>query len=296
MLKVFNDFNHNIKFTIEKESNSKLSYLDTLIIRRNKKLVIDWYQKPTASGRIINYYSKQNKRIILNTAKNLIERILTISDKEFHLKNIKKIREILQYNDFPNKLISKLIYNFKNNNVIANQIREPKIYKSLIYIPEISERLEKAKIFDANKYTMTYKSYNTLNKLFSKPKDKLDKFEKSNVVYKIPCTGNKNEICNKFYIGTTKNKLKTRIAGHKSDQKYRDNIHISKTALSSHCAKFNHYPNFENVSILNTENNCKRRYMLEMLQIINTPIPHRINYKSDTDNIAQNYRNLVDKI
>ena len=42
----------------------------------------------------------------------------------------------------------------------------------------------------------------------------------SNLVYKIPCRGNDNENCNKVYVGTTKNKLKTRLAGHKPDHKY----------------------------------------------------------------------------
>ena len=54
-------------------------------------------------------------------------------------------------------------------------------------------------------------------------------------------------------------------------------------------------PDFDNTSILNTENNYKRRYMLEMLQIIKVPLTQRINYRTDIENIAQNYRHLVDK-
>ena len=57
----------------------------------------------------------------------------------------------------------------------------------------------------------------------------------SNIVYKIPCKVNDSDICNKVYVGTTKNKLKTGIAGHKSVQKYRY-ISTQKTALTSHCA------------------------------------------------------------
>lgn len=117
----------------------------------------------------------------------------------------------------------------------------------------------------------------------------------SNLVYKIPCNGNDNEQCDKVYVGTTGNKLKTRLAGHKTDQKYRNYNTSQKTALSSHCRDFNHYPNFDNTSILGTESFYKRRYMLEMLQIIKVPSEKRINFKRDTEGLAQSYRHLIYK-
>lgn len=158
----------------------------------------------------------------------------------------------------------------------------------------MSEKLEKSRIFDGDRYKMAHKTYNTLDKLFNKMKDKISKFEESNLIYKIPCGGSDTQDCDKVYIGTTKNKLKTRISGHKSDQKYRYNS-TQKTALSSHCMELNHYPKFENTLILSRENNYKRRFMLEMLHIINTPMEKRINFKTDVDNIAQSYRYLVNR-
>ena len=68
-----------------------------------------------------------------------------------------------------------------------------------------------------------------------------------------------------------------------------------KTALSLHCGTSNHYPDFDNTSILNTENNYNRRYTLEMLQIMKVPLTQRINHKTDIANIAQNYRHLVNR-
>lgn len=295
ILEVFNNFHPSIKFTMERETNSKLPYLDTLVVRRGEHLAINWYQKPTSSGRIINFHSKHQKRVIINTAKNLIERVLKISDVEFHKSNKERIRSILKDNNFPNHLTNRLIRQFENQRQSnRDTTEEPKIYKSITYIPGISDRLAKSKIFDDKNYRIAHKTCNTIGRIFSKTKDSLDKFDICNIVYKIPCKGNDNEICNRVYVGTTKNKLKTRIAGHKSDQKYR-HISTQKTALTSHCASLNHYPNFQDTLILNKENNYKRRYMLEMLQIINTPALKRINYKTDTDNVAQNYRHLISK-
>lgn len=296
IMTTFNSFHNDIQFTIEKECNSKIAYLDTLVIRRGDSLLIDWYQKPTSSGRLINYYSKHPKRIIINTAKNFIERILKISDTEFHNTNIERIKDILSNNNYQIQLTSSLIRQYNNrNNLITRTITEPKIYKSLTYVPLVSERLEKSKIYDHKKYVMAHKMYNTLGKLFSNTKDKIDKLDFSNLVYKIPCGDNDNENCNKVYVGTTKNKLKSRIAGHKSDYKYMNTTLTQKTALSLHCSNSNHCPDFKNTVILNTENGYRRRLMLEMLQIIKVPITQRIIYKVDTANVAQNYRYLVNR-
>ncbi|GBP08837.1 Katanin p60 ATPase-containing subunit A-like 1 [Eumeta japonica] len=114
-----------------------------------------------------------------------------------------------------------------------------------------------------------------------------DKLDMSNVVYRIPCGGNGAEECGEVYIGTTKNKLRTRLAGHKSDQKYRTTNLSHKTALTAHCVRLNHFPKFEDTTVLNRESNYRRRLTLEMLQIINTPVEKRINFKADIDNIAQ---------
>ncbi|XP_073831628.1 uncharacterized protein [Musca autumnalis] len=79
-LTMLNSFSDNIKFTKEEESNGRIPYLDTIIYRNNDSLEVDWYQKPTASGRIINFFSKHPKQMIINTAKNFIHRVLSISD------------------------------------------------------------------------------------------------------------------------------------------------------------------------------------------------------------------------
>lgn len=218
-----------------------------------------------------------------------------ISDAEFHKMNKGKLKNILYENSFPNHLCNNLIRQNRRqgrNNRISST--EPKSYKSLTYVPGISERLENSEIYDHNSYRIAHKTCNTLGSLFSKMKDRTEKLDRSNIVYKIPCKGNDNSNCNKLYIGTTKNKLKTRLAGHRSDQRYKYTS-SHKTALTSHCAKYHHTPDFENTTVLNTETNYKKRFMLEMLQIINTPITQRINFKMDTDNVAQNYRHLIYK-
>ena len=113
-LTCLNSFHKKLQFTVEKETDNKLSYLDTVVIREESKIKMDWYQKPTSSGRIINFHSKHPKQIIFNTARNLIKRVLSISDLEYHKNNKNKIRNILKNNAFPLKIINTLINQHEN--------------------------------------------------------------------------------------------------------------------------------------------------------------------------------------
>ena len=56
ILNTFNSYNHKIQFTTEKESDGKICFLDVLIIR-GEKIKTNWYQKPTYSGRLLNFFS-----------------------------------------------------------------------------------------------------------------------------------------------------------------------------------------------------------------------------------------------
>lgn len=295
ILTIFNSFKDNIKFTIEIEKDQKLPYLDTLLIRNDKRILVDWYQKPTASGRLINFHSKHPKRMIINTATNFINRVLNVSDKEFHQKNKIKIKQILTQNSFPKQTIERLLKRKDRNkdHVVGER---PMIYKTLTYIPKLSERFEKSNMMEKTQHSIAHTTNNTLRNIFTNLKTKTNTGEKSNVIYKIKCNGDGTEPCDKYYIGTTKNKLKTRISGHRSDIKLRNNNLTQKTALATHCATTNHDADLENVRVLESESNYNKRLTMEMLHILNTPTTQRINYKTDVENLAQSYIFLIRKI
>ena len=60
-------------------------------------------------------------------------------------------------------------------------------------IPILSEHLHRSKILDERKYRMTFKTNNILHKkVLTNMKTK-----KSNVIYRIECSGNSKETCNK---------------------------------------------------------------------------------------------------
>ncbi|XP_075153507.1 uncharacterized protein LOC142227064 [Haematobia irritans] len=295
-LKALNSYNRQIQFTKEEEQDQKLPYLDTIIHRQGNQLKLNWYQKRTASGRLLNFYSNHSKRIIINTVTNIIRRVFNISDPSFHFENGEKIKRILTNNDFPLRTIQNRIYKVKSkqiNNKDGNTEKELQIYKPVTYISGFSERLCKSNLYDKKKYQLALKTTKRVIGLFSKTKIKND--DKSNVIYKIKCKGDKSNLCKKTYIGTKMTKLKTRLSSHKSDIEATENPMEQKTALAAHCALTGHKPNLEDVKILDHENNYRRRFTLEMLHIINTPPDERMNYKKDIENCARMYRHTIQK-
>ena len=79
---------------MEMEDNDQLPYLDTLIIKHDNKIKLNWYKKDIASGRMIHFESYHPKQMKHNTAYNFIRRVKNISDECFHEENKIKIRKM----------------------------------------------------------------------------------------------------------------------------------------------------------------------------------------------------------
>lgn len=111
MLEKLNSYNSHVQFTMEvqKEDNS-IDFLDTTVINEGETLKTKWFHKPIASNRLLNYYSKHPRNMILNTAKSFIKRVFTLSHASFHRDNNDTIKRILLKNNFPPKTVEKLIH------------------------------------------------------------------------------------------------------------------------------------------------------------------------------------------
>lgn len=89
ILNVFNSFNESIQFTVEKEKDRKIAFLDLWIIRSEAGAIkTDWHHKDTWSGRYLNFESNLPFSYKRNTIKILTDKITQLSDPEFHKKNI----------------------------------------------------------------------------------------------------------------------------------------------------------------------------------------------------------------
>ena len=98
----------SINFTMEKEMNGRLAFLDILIIRENGKFKTEIYRKPTDTGLMLNY---------LAVAPQLFKRNLVIGEairvtkrcSEFYDKNraLMALRERLKKNQYPDRFVDR---------------------------------------------------------------------------------------------------------------------------------------------------------------------------------------------
>ena len=299
-LDALNNFHPKLQFTIEEEIDNKLPYLDLLIIRgKNNTLDTDWYQKSFASNRILNFHSYHPYFQKINTARNFIQRVLSLSSGKYHNKNIKVVYNRLIENNFPKTVINKLIYSslktVNNNNVIDCDERRIKknVFKSVTYVKFVSEGINKIVTDLSDDTRLAYKNHNCLRNIFTKLKDPVPLRKKTNVIYKIPCLGDgtPGSTCNLSYVGQTKQYLENRIRNHKYDLKKPNDPTMHKTALLDHFQTLNHYPNFDAVSVLSTQQHYNKRLTTEALHIYTE---NTYNKKRDTDDLAPVFCSIID--
>lgn len=284
-LNKFNSFHQKLQFTIEMETDGALPFLDTKVVRtEDNKIILDWYQKTTASGRFINYFSYHPKNQKYNTVIAMKNRVTHISDEIFLLANLKKLFNIFLNNGYPKHILNKLIYNSNLFDGPTEPQNTQVKFKKIPYIKELSHQI--TGLFRDFPQIQIAK-YNTLTNrnLFSKTKDKTPMLYNSNVIYKIPCLE-----CRGCYIGQTSQWLKQRITQHKSDCRVGKN----SCAVAEHFQKTGHQFNYDEVKILKQENNYKSRLFLEMYYIKKTE--HSLNYKSDTNQLSNIYCNILNLI
>lgn len=218
-----NSYHPMVQFTIElQRDDNTIDFLDTTIQKCGGKLKTKWFHKPIASNRILNYYSKHPKHMVLNTAKNFIRKIFTLSHASYYEDNIQTIKRILGKNNFSTKMISEMIQQVKSramqksngsnlsypfltqtitiddqpkesnqseqsaNQVVSNQTSKPK-FAGLTYVPGLSEILKKQITKFAPNVTIASRPPEKVGKLFTDMKQKLRTGQCPGVVYDIPC-------------------------------------------------------------------------------------------------------------
>ena len=110
----FSNTRHNIKFTIEKEQDQKLPFLDVLITKASNNRITTNYKKSTHTGQE-DYLSFIPTRYKLGLVKTFVDRLYKINNtwSGFH-NDMEKTKSILQKNLFPPDLIDKVPSCFNN--------------------------------------------------------------------------------------------------------------------------------------------------------------------------------------
>jgi GIY-YIG catalytic domain len=295
----FNSFHPTLKFTCETEdTNKSIAFLDLKLIHKNDgKVLTDWYNKPLASNRLLNFRSTHPLSQKRNVASSFIRRVLDLSDKTFRSKNTTIAFNILLKNNYPMKLIKQLINQHlsrsrkplcepQKNTSNKNTSMQSTTYSGLQYIPHMSQSIRNILENNSPKLKIAFSTPNSLKKtLFTNTKQKIEPLDRSGVVYKIDCLE-----CDASYIGETSKKLKKRIQQHKNDVVNKDKPG-NKTALVNHILEKKHKFDFEQAKIIDYEKNAKKRLIIETGHIL---MNKTVNLKTDSRHLGPIYHNIID--
>lgn len=287
ILNIFNSYHERIQFTIEKEENNQIEFLDIKLIHNNNELDYEWNTKKTWSGRYLNFKAELPLKYKKSVVAGLADRAIKLTQPKRRKEQIQKVKKALKSNNYPNALIEPIIKQstYKAYHTTINKNKEKQINKEpKIPIPYIKGLTEKiSHILKPYQLQIASTNQNNLKYLYSNTKSKIKKSKQTHVIYSIPC---KN--CEAKYIGQTRQYLENRIKAHQYSVKGEN---ADKTALTKHAKEEKHQFNFDNVTILDKETNEKRRLIKEMIHIKQEK--KAINDRQDIQNLSNLYNTIL---
>jgi len=272
---------------------NSLKFLELSLIKSEGYLIFDWFQKPTFSGRFLNYNSQHPFIHKKGTILSLIDRVITLSHPKFHKKNFDLIIKILMDNGYPLRLIfttirKRLRQRFaRDGSHESSRKNKPddRSTETFFTVPYILPIAKKFMQFFKNIHfcKLAFTCYNKLSRYIKAHKDSIPLTSRPNVVYKINCQN-----CEASYVGQTKRMLNTRIGEHRNHIRRNS---TQSSVVTDHRLEFDHEFDWNNVEILDEERNYSKRLISEMIHIKRQR--QGLNLKKDTELLHPIYNDLI---
>ena len=225
-----NQLHENLKFTIEKESEGRLPFLDLCLLHNNKTVKTTWYSKPTDTGLIMNFHTvapRKYKRAVVQGFVHRIARACSSWDT-FH-DSMCRAKQVLERNQYPPEFYDPIIMSTieKFHTQITNEQNgnqaDPESKTAAAVPPTPAHMwllqyrgrptdslLRQLSKLNTVKIT-TVLTLRKLNTLVPSLKPKVPNEIRSRVVYSITCPG-----CQASYVGCTIRHMNARLAEHRS--------------------------------------------------------------------------------
>lgn len=272
------DKSGSIKFTYETESDGKLPFLDTHIVKKDDgSLKLQVYRKPTHTDQYLNYTSHHPLHQKLGVIRTLYDRKESIvTDLEDKIEEEKKIEKALETCGYPKWTFDKVKQQRQSS-------RTKKVEKKdetnkctgmvvLPYVNGVTERI--SRVLKSYNVATAMKPHNTLRSALVHPKDKREDVNKTDALYSLPCMN-----CDREYIGETGRKFGTRLNEHRTEvEKVSKSVitrasrkeslsTVHKSAVTDHVVETNHVIGWGKAKVIGTEQDRYRRWIKEAIEI-----------------------------
>ena len=267
-----NSKHQNITFTIEKENENKIPFLDVLIDKANKAFSI--YRKPTFTGLGMSFFSHCQFKFKINNMKTMIHRAYSLCSSYFLLhKELEFLYSFFHENGFPPSLFYREVRKFLDN-IYRPCNNVPTVNKLDFYcnmpfigtnikILENELRNSLRKYYPQIKFTFIFNNKHKIGNLMPF-KDRLPDAMRSGIVYLYNCPN-----CQVGYLGSSVRTLKTRFCQHAgiSDRTGRDITVKLQSSIREHTLTCQTRLDIDNFKILDSCSNKKDLRILESIYI-----------------------------
>uniref|UniRef100_A0A5S6QSR1 Reverse transcriptase domain-containing protein n=1 Tax=Trichuris muris TaxID=70415 RepID=A0A5S6QSR1_TRIMR len=203
-----NLFPGKIQFTIEREEEGCLPFLDVLVVKEGNQLKTKVYRKATNSEKYLNFLSNHPKSVKKGIVTAMVDRATKICSREYLQEEIDFNRQTLRKNDFPIRLteycIEKKLHTWRNRGLRRNATPHTRLV--IPYYPGLSDRLQMA--IRKLGVEVVFKNHINLRAILRSDKNRLPAEQKQGAVYMIQCS------CGARYIGETGHTVDVRFQQH----------------------------------------------------------------------------------
>lgn len=218
-LQEINSYHPNLRFTIEREHENCIPFLDMKIIHKDENLTSTWYSKSTDTGLTMNFHAIAPMKYKRSVVSGMIYRIHhACSTWKNFTESVEKAKILLQNNQYPpsfyNPIIERTlnkILQIKETNE-QQQEAEPEGEKKLVFLQyrgKVTENFERS-LKHVNAPCKIVTTIRKLKTVLPSLKPAVEKCMKSGLVYQITCSR-----CQSCYVGQTVRHLLTRVKEHK---------------------------------------------------------------------------------
>ena len=252
VLQSLNAIHPSIKFTMEKENNGRIPFLDTLVERKGAGLEFRVYRKPTNKDDFIHFYSAHPHNIKTQCVLGFLLRAHRICDAAHLEDEIKYIVDAFRELRYPGALLRKLIR--RAEEIWRRGPKEDKC-KYRMVVPKSEDAMILAKrLSPAVQIVMS--SGRTIGNQVCRKRTKT--VNNDSIVYAIPCRD-----CERSYYGMTHRGLHKRMTEHKADMRY----DRPSNAMVTHRRDYDHTPDFNQARVVSAGLTKPQRLAVEAANI-----------------------------
>nr|CAH8824061.1 unnamed protein product [Trichobilharzia regenti]CAH8845810.1 unnamed protein product [Trichobilharzia regenti] len=279
ILDFFNSCHPAIQFTLEKESNATISFLDVQLARREQDgtLKRSIHRKPTWNGQLISFHSWVPIYTKRNLIRSLTHRIHNICSPETIEEELKTLKRILLENGYPERFITKAM---KPKTQKPSMLTAPKklLYLNLQFNGDSSAEILRNRLCRSLKKTFFAAelrlTFSTKPMIRTNVKDKLPLGASSMCIYQFTCS------CGARYVGRTQRLLSKRISEHLPSWFYKGERRSPRhSSILEHLIESGHQANPQNnFSVIYTiRGNLAKRVRIKLLQTAEAMAIHILN-------------------